>query len=108
MKDFKLDIEKSFATWAGFIVTGILFFIVPILAVQEMNRTPTGAGQVMGLTTDNSGRYALLPVINFQFDTWLQDPATISLVLGAVLLLLALVIIFLFMGDFRKKDLRYS
>jgi hypothetical protein len=60
-----------------------------ISALLQNNR-----GQVAGLSTAeiDAQRYYSIPIINFDFDTQLQNPATIYFLFGVILILTSLVV----------------
>jgi Na+-transporting methylmalonyl-CoA/oxaloacetate decarboxylase gamma subunit len=100
--------------WLAFAFLFLLIFVLPIKTVDWLNNPASApwaagnSGQVLAATTDNSGRYQVIPVLNFPFDTHLHDPATISFLAGVVLLVLAIVIIAILFYDFRKREQKYN
>jgi hypothetical protein len=110
-KIFRLSFETGFKPWLAAIVMVIMFFILPIYAVDWLSTPQVDAlltGKVAGITTDNTGRYLQVPLLNFQFDTSLRDSGSISMTFGAILLVLAIIIILISFLDFRKHEHKYS
>jgi hypothetical protein len=131
-KPVRFQFEIGYGQFFVALLVLVVFFIVPIelitnwggitksiektfsasnLQVAGTYNTTTnaawGQSQVAGISTDNTGRYFNIPIINFQFDSTMRDPATISFSFGFILLLLSAVIILLLFVDFRKKENKY-
>jgi len=116
-KPFKLQLEMGFRQFFASVLMLTFFFFVPIQLITnwesvstDLKNTfspPPAESQVLGISTDNTGRYFNIPIINFKFDSTMRDPATISFSFGFILLLLSIIIILLMFADFRKKERKY-
>lgn len=98
----------------AWLIVGIMFLLLFVFPIQiiEILSDPEKMEQisspsVLGITTDNSGRFGNTPILNFSFDTELRDPSTISFLFGAIMLLIALIALIIFFIDFRKKERKY-
>lgn len=116
-KPFKFQLEMGFRQFFASVLMLTLFFFVPIQLITNWGSisadikntfasAPSNA-QVLGISTDNTGRYFNIPIVNFKFDSTMRDPATISFSFGFILLLLSVIIILLMFADFRKKERKY-
>lgn len=116
-KPFKFQLEMGFKQFFASVLMLILFFFVPIQLITNWESVSTdlkntfspapAESQILGISTDNTGRYFNIPIINFKFDSTMRDPATISFSFGFILLLLSVIIILLMFADFRKKERKY-
>jgi hypothetical protein len=115
-KPVKFQFEVGYGQFFGALLVLFVFFFVPIELIANWGTISTnfnkafstqGVPQVAGISTDNTGRYFNIPIINFPFDSTMRDPATISFAFGFILLLLSLIIILLMFADFRKKERKY-
>jgi|PlaIllAssembly_1097288.scaffolds.fasta_scaffold295504_1 hypothetical protein len=103
----KIEIETNPKAWFGIILMFLLLFILPINIIYYMNNPEDLNPSIAGITSDNSGRYITLPLVNFVFDTQLKDPSTISFTLGSALLFIAFIMIIIFFWDFRNRERKY-
>lgn len=105
----KFSFDASIRQWVVLVAMFVFLFILPIQAVNWDVSAPqaTNNPSVLGIETDNS-RYITLPIINFQFDTSFQETATISFTVGTAIIVVALVLLVIFIKDFRKKEYKYS
>ncbi len=116
-RPFKFQLEMGFRQFFASVLMLTLFFFVPIQLITNWESVSTDLkntfapapsnAQVLGISTDNTGRYFNIPIINFKFDSTMRDPATISFAFGFILLLLSVIIILLMFADFRKKERKY-
>jgi hypothetical protein len=113
-KPIKFEVELGFKK---VFLLGLMFltmFVLPVRIVEYLNSQDqqgwnnSGAPQVAGLFTDNTGRYLTLPLVNFQFDTTLREPSTITFLFGTILIVIALLIVVILFKDFRKREHKYS
>ncbi len=108
---FKISFETEFKQWFVSVLLMFAIFVMPIQAVNFLNNPKVDqvlSGRVAGITTDNSGRYLQVPVLNFQFDTSLREPGSIAVLFGVILVFIALTIILISFVNFRKREHKYS
>lgn len=110
----RFSVDASIRQWVVLAMMFIFLFVLPIQAVNwempsESMVTPNQIEQasVLGLSTDNS-QYVMLPLINFRFDTTFQDAATVSFSIGTVIVIVALVLLYFVLKDYRKREYKYS
>jgi len=96
-------------------VVGIMFLLLFVFPIQiiEIVSNPDKLQQfsspsVLGITTDNSGRFINIPFLGFPFDTELRDPSTLSFLFGSILFIIGLIALIIFFIDFRKKEKKYT
>ena len=133
----QITVDRDFKTWFALIVLFVCFFVLPIFAVSWLNSfnyqqpaantavstgagnvanggntaasgAATNAGNVLGVSTDNTSHYFNIPILNFNFDTQFKEPATVSFVVGLLLFIVAVVVIVLMFRDFREREHKYD
>lgn len=113
-KPVRFQLELGYAQFFISLFVMVMFFVVPIQVISNWGSISSNLGnafspqpQVAGISTDNTGRYFNIPIVNFQFDSTMHDPATISFAFGLILIILSIVIVMLLFADFRKKEMKY-
>lgn len=104
----KIEIDLSPRMILGVVFMFLALFVLPVNIIYFMNNPQDIGPSVAGLTSDESGRYYTIPVINFAFDTQLREPSTISFVFGAALLIISVIMIGVFFVDFRHREKKYK
>lgn len=103
----KIEIDLSIKNILGISFMFLFLFIFPIQIIYYQNNPSELAPSVLGITSDNSGRYFNIPLINFNFDTHLTDPATISVVFVSLLVTISIILIIIFFIDFKNRERKY-
>jgi hypothetical protein len=104
----KIEIDINIKSLVGLVLMFLVLFVLPVNIIYYMNNPQEIGPSIAGIVSDNSGRYYTLPIFNFQFDTQLRDPSTISFTIGIAFLLLAIVMIAIFFVDFRSRERKYK
>jgi hypothetical protein len=104
----KIEIDLSPKMILGIALMFLALFVLPVNIIYYMNNPQDIGPRVAGLTSDESGRYYTIPIINFAFDTQLREPSTISFVFGAALLIISIIMIGVFFVDFRHREKKYK
>ncbi len=106
-----IEISTDPKDWLLIVVCFLVLFVLPIQLGLVLDNPEKFSnitnGNVLGVTTDNTGRFVDIPILGFQFDTQLRDPSTISFLFGVIMLTLAIILIIVFFSDFRKKEKKY-
>jgi hypothetical protein len=108
IKIHKIEIDLSPKMILGILLMFLALFVLPVNIVYYMNNPLDVGPSVAGLSTNQSGRYYNIPIINFAFDTQLREPSTISFVFGAALLIISIIMIIVFFVDFRHRERKYK
>lgn len=101
-----IDFELSAVQLLVIVLMFMVMFVIPVYAYERLNAPPVqaeevqvtpvpgaetytadalGQGQVAGVSTSIQDNYITIPVLELQFDTTLNDPDSIPILLGAIL-----------------------
>jgi hypothetical protein len=104
----KIEIDIDIRLFIGIVLMFLLLFILPIRIIYYLNNPNEFGLGVLGITSDNSGRYLNIPLFNFQFDTTLREPQTITFVFIILVLLISIILITVFFIDFKNREKKYK